>query len=90
MKEIIVAKASPIGDQVIESVAIRIETGVPDFGHDRDFVTQAQAFYDAEADKVVDALWTALPGGVIDRVLAKLLERHASLFKIPHSGGSND
>jgi hypothetical protein len=84
MKDTTVAKASPIGDIQIDDVVIRIVGKVPDFAHSTALPWEGEvaAFYDAQAGKIVEAL-LSLPGGTLDRVLAKLISRSVSLHRIP-------
>lgn len=44
---------------------------------------QARVFYNQQGAILADALWSALPGGTLDVVIARLLERRASLFRVP-------
>lgn len=38
--------------------------------------------YDDDAEALVNALWDALPGATIDRVLQRLMVRRASLLRV--------
>jgi hypothetical protein len=38
--------------------------------------------YARDAGRLADALWDALPGGTIDRLIVELMERRASLFRV--------
>lgn len=38
--------------------------------------------YEEQGTAVADALFESLPGGTLDRLLAKLMERRASLFTV--------
>ena len=42
----------------------------------------AMAIYTEQAEKIVSALYTSLPGGTMDQILIKLLEKKASFFKV--------
>lgn len=44
---------------------------------------KARQFYQDQGELLADALWAALPGGTLDVLLAQLLERRASLFRVP-------
>jgi hypothetical protein len=72
---ITVCKASAVGDQVVESVVLRITEdstiplhAIPDEG----FEGKAEAHYAAQAELVLEAL-RALPMGTRHQLLAKLL-----------------
>ena len=71
-------KAQPIGDESIEDVTITIQEvawSSPD-------LASAARFYQRQGDALVDALWACLPGGTIDQMIAELLRRRASLFRV--------
>lgn len=44
---------------------------------------KARTFYNEQGTILAEALWAALPGGTLDVLLARLLERRASLFRVP-------
>lgn len=49
-------------------------------------VAEHATFYETEAIQLADALCNALPGGTLDRLLARLLMIKASHFIIPSWG----
>lgn len=74
-----VHKASPLrlADKR-ESVSLEIHKHIPtDLGS-----KELTALYDADAQRIVDALWSTLPGGTIDRLIARLLMRAASQLQV--------
>lgn len=44
---------------------------------------RARQLYTEQGQILADALWSALPGGTLDVLIARLLERRASLFRVP-------
>lgn len=81
--EIHVHRAAAIGDQHVPTFAILAHDEVQEF---RD-LQQAAQLYDAEAKQIVEVLVGSLPGGVVDRVLAGLLQHQLSLFRVAHQRG---
>jgi len=64
------------GEQV-EPVQLIFDQAIPDFA-----VGAARAAYRLEAARLADALWEALPGGVVDQLAAELLSRVATRLKV--------
>lgn len=84
MRTVHVYKAMRSGSFSPESVTIVVDTELPDFDYsDPDLLKKASEFYDQQAHSLLQALTDALPGGTIDRLLAKLLEHKASHFRVP-------
>jgi hypothetical protein len=46
-------------------------------------LNEARAIYANEANTLADALFSSLPGGTVDALLAEMLRRKASLCRIP-------
>ena len=44
---------------------------------------KARQLYNLQGNILAEALWAALPGGTLDVLIARLLERRASLFRVP-------
>ena len=84
MKDVLIAKARGTMDSDdSEPAIIRITERVPDFNtHDLPWEGIVRTFYDTQAEAIVDAL-LSLPGGTLDRVLAKLISRSVSWHRIP-------
>lgn len=61
----------------IEPVQLVFDQQIPDFAPGA-----ARAFYRGEASRLADALWDALPGGVVDQLAAELLSRVAVRLKV--------
>lgn len=82
MKNIEVHKAQSSGDVPIDSFCITADKQFPD--NDGEYrLRDSVAMFDADAELIVSILCKSLPGGTLDRLLGKLLERKASLFVVP-------
>lgn len=80
---VVVAKADPTIDP-IQSVVLRIEAALPVFTGKKEREWRSKAFgaYRADAESILSA-FCALPQGTLDQVLMLLLERRASLLRVP-------
>lgn len=77
--------AQPIGDNHVTPVEIVIIETLPDLfqGDDVSLALKAQdAFCDAEAQNLEEALVNSLPGATYDRLLAKMMLRKASHLRV--------
>lgn len=74
--------AQPIRDEPAPAGRIVIATTLPPFDGG-DWRDRTVALYAADAKAIVDVLLDTLPGGTVDQVLAELLLRKASLFRVP-------
>jgi len=91
MKTVAIRKAQGIGEREIESVTIVIEQAM----ELASLTAQARSsdlrevelarFYQLEAERLGEAIWDTLPGGTLDRLIAYLLTRKASLLAVPLS-----
>lgn len=79
MKKLIMMKASGIGSPVIEDVEIGISSEIPENLK----MDELGQIYDNEAKRLLRMLADHLPSGTMDRLMAKMLMRNASLLKIP-------
>jgi hypothetical protein len=87
VKTITVAKARGMMEiDDTEPATILITDRLPDFERDPRGLAAWQeivaSFYNAQAEAIVRGL-LSLPGGSLDRVLAKLVSRSVSLHRIP-------
>ena len=71
--------ASLGGSSSPPNLKIIVESQMPD----NFSIEAAREIYTAEAKVLADALLKSLPGGTIDQLLAELLERKASLLRVP-------
>ena len=77
MKEISLCKAQGIRDnEEVEDMVIRIIYQLPTQGS-ADLLIQQ---YGIDAKKLVDALYSVLPQGTLDRVWIEILKREASAY----------
>jgi hypothetical protein len=65
------------------SVAIVIDRTVPG----NRSTEQMRALYASEGAALADALWSSLPGGTVDALMAALFARRASLFRVTFDRG---
>lgn len=76
------AKAAPVGKTLtVVDTVIMIDSEITEFGPT--WLGDAADFYEDQAAMLVDALIQSLPGGTLDRVLIRLMEHKASLFRVP-------
>ena len=75
-----IIKAGAVGSDVPEDITITI-SGEPD---DTISLAEARVFYEQQAALLFDALSTSLPGGTLDELLALMMKKRASLFRIAH------
>lgn len=64
----------------VESVVIKIEMPVPEFND----LDESVAIFEHQAQKLCKVLYDVLPGGTFDRLVAAMLQKEASLFKVSH------
>ncbi len=80
---ITIAKAAPIGSQEIPDVEIHIGPGlVPNYFDKENWERVYKTHYTADAAKIMDAM-QSLPGGTWDRLLCLMLEKRASILRVP-------
>jgi hypothetical protein len=75
---ITVHRAGNIGDKHVPRLTITAVDEMPDHAT----LASARIDYQHEGQQIADALLDHLPGGVIDQLLARMLERRASLLRI--------
>ena len=71
-------KAQPIGTQHVPDLSIIAKLEIPgcnDLG-------LAADFYRTEGQKICDALYASLPGGILDGIMCAMMIRRASLFRV--------
>lgn len=79
-KVIVVAKAQPNTVGATPDTYIEITGELPDFAS----LEEWDAYADRQAKQISDALGIALPGGVYDRLLGRMLTHKASHFRVAH------
>ena len=81
MKEVHVYKANKhYAGVAVESVIIILDEEIPEVAGDTLILWEQQALN--EAEKIEQILLDTLPGGVYDRVMARMCVRKASLYKV--------
>lgn len=83
MKTVNVMKARPTCGAEVGSVTIVIDREFPDIIGTPCTLTEVAFIHEDNAERVVEALCAALPGGTLDRVLARLFARRLSLLSVP-------
>jgi len=76
-------KAEPIykGQPRPRTIGIRFVATVPKFND----LAEWASFCENEASKIETVLYNNMPGGIYDRLLAKMMRRRASLLAVSHS-----
>jgi hypothetical protein len=82
MTDIHVHVADPTGSKVVPPVIIHIDLPRPRDEGD-DWADEARARHRADAVAIADTLWAGLPGGTLDDLVAEMMTRRASLFRVP-------
>jgi hypothetical protein len=78
-------KASPISDEPIPNLRIEATGIVTETeGENLDVV---RAFYITQARDVVEAMFSTLPGGLIDAILVEFMRRKVSVLAVPYETG---
>ena len=73
-------KAQQIGSKKIEDVTIHIEEPASTDGS----LNRVGWMFTMEAERLEDALWRSLPGGIYDRLFAAIVKRQASILAIAY------
>lgn len=79
MRQVNIRKREPTRDEPVEGVAIIIDGKLPPPGERMG--TAGAAFAD-DGRALASALLETLPGGTVDALIAELLIRRASLFRV--------
>ncbi len=86
MRTVDIYRCQPtVPEKPVEPVTIRIHEEIPDFGRREnvdDMLDAAVHCYRDQGRALADALFSALPGGTMDELIARLFERRASLFRV--------
>lgn len=72
-------RAGNVGKASVPTLAIHVIDEIPDNME----LEAVRNLYDEQGKTLCDALFSHLPGGTIDALIRNLLERRASLFRIP-------
>lgn len=69
----------------VEPVLIRIEHEAPELPRDLpsgEYAKRAGARFASEGAALAEAIWSSCPGGTVDALIAALLARRGSLFRV--------
>lgn len=78
---ILVRKASPVhDDDEVDDLVIKACGSAEHVPYE-----VCRQMYQNDADAIVDAFYKHLPGGLIDRILIRMLERAASILKVSYT-----
>lgn len=83
-------KAAPtIKNEPVESLTIIFDREFDDYSHVRPErrLGLARVDHGAHGHALEQVLFKVLPGGTYDQLLSRMLERKASLLRVPHGGG---
>ena len=75
-------KAHGIADRQVSDAIIEIHDEVPSIDTQPGWEQRYRDFYDGQAQRLIDTLTAVLPGGTLDRVVAFMMLKAASLHKI--------
>jgi len=78
-----IAKASPVGNEEVESVYIQIETEKTPPSTGTGWQENYENFYTKQAESLANALCSSLPGGTLDRLTGTLLKRRGCMLMVP-------
>jgi hypothetical protein len=80
IKEIRVCHATADEDV---SLVVRVTEPITTPSYALDTGEELRRLYDEQGRMLAEHLWASLPGGTMDQLLVRLLERRASLFRVP-------
>lgn len=69
-------------DGDVEPVLIRIEVPAPSEPYSDDYAQTQAARFASEGAALAEAIWSSCPGGTVDALIAALLARRGSLFRV--------
>ncbi len=78
-----VHRADATRSEPVPPVTICIDLAQPDHNPNADgYARHTQTLFATDAARIADALGQALPGGTLDALLAELMTRRATLFRV--------
>jgi len=84
MKTVYIHKGQGVGAEPMKNITIIIDTEIKKVDSNvKDYLKKYDEMFNDEAQKLFDALCETLPGGTLDMLLIKLLEKKKSYFIIP-------
>lgn len=85
-RTVAIYRAEGIRDESVHPVTIVIEATVPTKGSP----AEQAALYASEGAALAEAIWGACPGGTVDALIAALLARRASMFRVSFGPWEHD
>lgn len=83
-KELYLVKAAPMPGMEVKDLVIKVQgDGLTPTITSENWEREHAAFYDEQAGMLERALFSHLPGGTTDRLIAKMMTRRATLFRVP-------
>lgn len=82
-KEIIIAKCTPISDEIIPDITLRLAGSIPEFSYAMGALDTMDAYYWDQARLIAGALMGTLPQGTMHRLCQELLSRYSSVYVGP-------
>jgi hypothetical protein len=79
-------KAEPLGEYEVQNVELRIQDRMPTFSIALGCDVERDAFFDQQAEALLGALTSSLPGGTMDALLIRMLRRMVDRLSIPWAG----
>ena len=78
MKTLNLPKASPVGAEIIKSVQINIKLDIP---KTMKTINGVRNYYEHQAQRLADALLQALPQGMIEPLMIRLMQKRISIYR---------
>lgn len=83
VREVHIYRADGTAGEGVQPVVIRIEREAPPISYDDpDFARKTGARFASEGAALAEAIWSSCSGGTVDALIAALLARRASLFRV--------
>lgn len=77
---------------MVVPLTIRVCVPVPEIDFDdpdpgRSWFNEAREQYSRQAKAMVEAMFSSMPGGLVDALLVELLDHKRSILRVPHEAG---
>lgn len=83
MREVHIYRADGVEEDGVHPVLIRIEREAPPISYsDPEFARKTNSRFASEGAALAEAIWSSCPGGTVDALIAALLARRASTFRV--------
>jgi protein required for attachment to host cells len=80
--------AAPVGDEIVPPLEITADEPFPELSAQDErssshaWTVKIRNAHERCAEEIAERLWRSLPGGTWDRLVAKMVERHATLLRV--------